>query len=82
MNCIFWNVRGLTNSSIKLSLKRLVRNSKPKFVFIAEPWTDKAHFPYSWLSRLNMKFFDVNIRNHLLPNLWCLCDSDPNPEVL
>jgi hypothetical protein len=72
MKCFYWNVRGLANSPTKLALKNLILVNKPDFCFIAEPWITADRFSASWLNRVGMKFFAVNIRGNLLPNLWCL----------
>jgi len=55
---------------------------KPDFCLLAEPWMDISRFPNNWFSRRNLKIFVVNIRNNMLPNLWCLCSLDLNPTVI
>jgi hypothetical protein len=82
MKCIFWNVRGLANSPSKLALKRLILINKPSFVFVAEPWMNVDSFPRSWLRCVNLKVFAINSRQHLLPNLWCLCSTNLFPKVV
>jgi hypothetical protein len=61
MKCFYWNVRGLANSPTKLALKNLILVNKPDLFFIAEPGITSDRFSASWLYRVGMKFFDVNI---------------------
>jgi hypothetical protein len=39
-------------------------------------------FPRSWLRCVNLKVFAINSRQHLLPNLWCLCSTNLFPKVV
>ncbi|XP_058742694.1 uncharacterized protein LOC131615239 [Vicia villosa] len=82
MKCLFWNIRGIANSSSRLALKRLIQSNHPDFVFIAEPWMDFCNFPQNWMSRFDLKVFAFNKREGLLPNLWCFCKSNLNPTIL
>jgi len=82
MKILFWNVRGLANSPSKLALKRLLKQNKPTFLLIAEPWISYDSFPQRWLARLGFKLFAVNDRSNMLPNLWCICSSNINPLVI
>lgn len=43
---------------------------------------DFNHFTKTWLSRLNLKLFATNSRPNLLPNLWCLCNINLDPDIL
>jgi hypothetical protein len=72
----------LANSPTRLALKRLILLHKPDFILISEPWLKIDDFPKRWLSSLNLKFFAVNNRINLLPNLWCICSMNLNPLVL
>ena len=45
MKCLFWNIRGITNSPSKLALKNLIIANKPDFIFVAEPWMPFDQFP-------------------------------------
>jgi hypothetical protein len=45
MKVLYWNIRGIANSSSKLALKRLINLHCPDFVFIAEPWMKFDSFP-------------------------------------
>jgi hypothetical protein len=38
MKCLFWNIRGIANTSSKLALRRFLNVEKPDFVLLAEPW--------------------------------------------
>ncbi|XP_058784648.1 uncharacterized protein LOC131659478 [Vicia villosa] len=81
MKCIYWNIRGIANSSSRLALKRLIQCNSHDLVFIAEPWMDFGKFPQRWLHRSDLKPFAFNNRNGLLPNLWCLCKANMNPDI-
>jgi len=82
MKIIYWNIRGLANSPSKLALYRLISLHKPDFILIAEPWMKFDNFPSSWLNRLGIKLFSCNLRENILPNLWCFCTNYINPIVL
>lgn len=82
MKFLYWNIRGFANAPSRLALKNLIVNNKPSFVFISEPMMNIDDVPRNWFSRLNLKPFALNSRNNLLPNLWCFCDSNLNPNVL
>lgn len=82
MKCLYWNMRGITNSPTKLALKRTLTVHKPDVLFIAEPWMSFNDFPPRWLSRLGLKMFVINTRIDLEPNLWCFCLASLNPEVI
>jgi hypothetical protein len=55
---------------------------KPDFILIAEPWMSFQNFSRTWLDRLDLKLFAMNVRDNLLPNLWCFCSSNLDPTVL
>ncbi|XP_058784639.1 uncharacterized protein LOC131659467 [Vicia villosa] len=82
MKCIFWNIRGITNASSRLTLKRLININNPDLVFIAEPWMDFKNVPSNWLKRLNLKLFAMNERLDKHPNFWCFCKMDMNPSII
>jgi hypothetical protein len=82
MKCLYWNIRGLANSPSRLALKRILIQHKPDFCFIAEPWMNFDDFPSRWLSNVGMKAFSLNVRNNLIPNLWCFCKLDFDPVVV
>jgi hypothetical protein len=82
MKVLYWNIRGIANAPSRLALQRLILIHKPEFVFISEPWMDYSNFPANWLHRLGLKIFSSNVRENLLPNLWCCCSSSLNPIVL
>ncbi|XP_058783255.1 uncharacterized protein LOC131657925 [Vicia villosa] len=79
---LFWNIRGIANKASRLALKNLIQNNHPNLVCIAGPWMDFEKFPQRWLHRLDFKDFAFNKRDNLLPNLWCFCKSNLNPNVL
>ncbi|WJX32857.1 hypothetical protein P8452_21136 [Trifolium repens] len=39
-------------------------------------------FPRRWLDNVGLKVFSLNIRNNLIPNIWCLCKLDMDPVVV
>lgn len=82
MKCLYWNVRGLANSSTRLVLKKLCSDNNPDFLFIFEPWISFDCFPVKFWKNLNLKLVTVNDRGTLAPNLWCLCKDNWNPSVL
>jgi len=82
MKSLYWNIRGIANSPSRLALKRLILLHKPDFIFLAEPWMNFNHFPASWLHRLGFKLFSFNNRDHLLPNLWCICSLHLDPILI
>jgi hypothetical protein len=82
MKCIYWNIRGLANSPSRLALQNLILQHKPHIIIISEPWLLFEHFPRHWFTRLHFKLFALNHRNHLDPNLWCLCLNHLNPVIL
>ncbi|XP_058776557.1 uncharacterized protein LOC131650867 [Vicia villosa] len=82
MKSLFWNVRGLANSSSRLALKRLISSNKPDLVFVAEPWMDSNKLPKSWLHNLDLKLFALNQRDDILSNLWCFCKTNLNPDII
>jgi hypothetical protein len=82
MKCFYWNTRGLANSPTRLALKNFVLQHKPDIVLLSEPWMDFHDLPRRWLLSLNLKFFAMNSRPNLLPNLWCLCRLDLDPTIL
>jgi hypothetical protein len=82
MKCLFWNIRGIANSPSRIALKRLIVKYKPDIILIAEPWISINSFPHFWLNNLNLKLFALNQRNHLLPNLWCICTKHLNPDII
>src|SRR4051812_14905584 len=82
MNCLYWNIRGIANNASRLALKKLIQKNSPDFVFIAEPWMNFDKFPKVWLDRLDLKPFAFNNRINSLPNLWCFCRSNLNPNVI
>lgn len=75
MKAIYWNVKGLENTPIKLSFKKLQIDHKPEFCFISEPRMDHNVFLKDWLNMLNLLCFVVIQRNNLLPNLWRCCSK-------
>ncbi|CAK8577996.1 unnamed protein product [Lathyrus sativus] len=60
---LYWNARGLANSPTNLVLKKIILKHRPGFVFIAEPWMEGDVFFKSWLDKLSLKFFVVNLRD-------------------
>lgn len=40
------------------------------------------YFPPRWLARIGLKFFAVNIRDDLEPNMWCYCPDSLDHEVI
>lgn len=82
MKCLFWNIRGLANSPTRLALKRLIVLHKPDIILLAEPWIPFNCFPFYWLNRLNLKLFALNNRPNLIPNLWCICSKNLNPNII
>jgi exonuclease III len=82
MKGLYWNIRGIANKASKLALRRLVNSEKPDFIIIAEPWMSFDNFPRRWLHRLDLKLFSVNIRDNLLPNIWCICKNSLDPDLL
>ncbi|XP_058759734.1 uncharacterized protein LOC131633041 [Vicia villosa] len=63
---------------------KIAYNTRPrsKFVFIAEPWMILENFPQRWLAKFDLKIFAVNNRDSMLPNLWCLCKTNYNLDIL
>jgi len=82
MKCLFWNIRGIANSPLRLALKNLILTHKPNFIFIAEPWMFFEHLPRNWFHRLHFKLFALNQRHDRIPNLWCLCSNHLNPKII
>jgi exonuclease III len=82
MKCIFWNTRGLANTSTRLALKKLINQHNPDIVLISEPWMHFEDFPRRWLVNLNLKLFAMNTRQNKLPNIWCICKLALNPAIL
>jgi len=82
MKALYWKIRGIANSPSKLALKRLILLHKPDFLFIAEPWMNFDNFPAIWLNRLGLKLFSCNVKENLLPNLWCFCSATLNHVVI
>jgi exonuclease III len=82
MKCLFWNIRGIANTSSKLALGRFLNVEKPDIVLIAEPWMRFQNFPSRWLHRLGYKLFVLNDRDNLIPNLWCIYKNSLDPSVL
>ncbi|XP_058746611.1 uncharacterized protein LOC131619539 [Vicia villosa] len=82
MNCLFWNIRGVANRASILALKKLILNNSSELVFISEPWMKWEDFPQHWFDRFDLKLFAVNSRDNLLPNLWCFCKSNYNPDII
>jgi hypothetical protein len=82
MKYIFWNVRGIDNPPSKLALQMLLREYKPDFCFISDPWMKFDNFPINWFTRLNLKLFSTNNRQNLSPNLWCFRSPHLNPSVI
>jgi hypothetical protein len=60
----------------------LIVENKPDFILIAEPWLKFQDFPRTWLARLDLKLFAVNRTDNLIPNLWCLCTSNLDRNVI
>jgi len=82
MKSLYWNARGMANAPTRLALKRLIIVNKPDFCFIAEPWISFDSFPRGWFHRLGYKLFASNVRNDLLPNLWCFCLHNLQPDLI
>jgi len=82
MKILYWNVRGIANSPTKLAIKRLITQNKPDILVIAEPWIEFSNFPVRWLARQDLKLFATNNRNGQIPNLWCICKNQLNPNIL
>jgi exonuclease III len=82
MKCLYWNIRGITNTSSRLALRRLIIVEKPDLVLVAEPWVCFHSFHDRWLHRLGYKLFALNNRDNLIPNLWCICKVSITPVVL
>jgi hypothetical protein len=82
MKCLFWNLRGIANTSSKLALRRFLNIEKPDLVLIAEPWVLFNSLYNRWLLRLGYKLFALNDRNNLIPNHWCICKVNLDPVVI
>jgi hypothetical protein len=82
MKCLFWNLRGIVNTSSKLALRRLLNIKNPDLVLIAAPWVVFNNLINRWLLRLGYKLFALNDRGNLIPNLWCLCKVNLDPLVI
>ena len=82
MKSLYWNARGMANAPTRLALKRLLNVNKPDFCFIAEPWISFDAYSRGWFHRLGYKLFASNVGNDLLPNLWCFCLHNLQPDVL
>ncbi|XP_058754283.1 uncharacterized protein LOC131627441 [Vicia villosa] len=80
MKSLYWNIRGIANPPSRLVLKRLLKNHKPDFLFIAEPKTVFDKLPSNWFLKLGFKLFASN--KTCLPSLWCFCLSDIDPNIL
>lgn len=73
---------GITNSSTKLTLKRLILKNRPQFIFVAEPWMVFPKFPTNWIRKLHLKMVALNNIGNLDPNLLFFYDSDLNLDIL
>lgn len=82
MKSFYWNIRGLANTPSRLVLKKLIKDNKPDFIAIAEPWMVYESFPRNWFNRLGYKLVSVNTRDDIIPNLWCFCKIEHNPTVI
>jgi len=82
MKGLFLNLGGLANSPTRLAFKNFIKTHKSDFVLLAEPWMDFSKFPINWLHGLGLKLFALNNRQHLLPNLRCICKINHNPTIL
>jgi len=82
MKIIYSNIRGIANTPSRVALKRLILNNKPDFILISEPWISFDRFPKNWFHRLGFKLFTCNFRQNNIPNLWCICTSDLNPQII
>lgn len=81
MRCLFWNIRGIGNSSAKLALKSLFLSNKLDLLFVAEPKVDfNSVRPIFW-RKLHLRKFAVNSSSYI-PSLWCFCSVDVNPSVI
>ncbi|CAL5194862.1 unnamed protein product [Lathyrus oleraceus] len=81
MKCLYWNIMGISNSPSKLALKDFLSQCNPDFYLIVEPWMNHSSFPIPLWNRLNLKFFVVNNINFSLPNLWCICNCNLDPQI-
>jgi hypothetical protein len=82
MKTLFWNIRGIANTPSRVALKRLILSNQHDFIFLAEPWLSYDRFPQNWLRRLGLKLFACNSRHNNIPNLWCICSFDINPNII
>lgn len=82
MKCLFWNIRGLANSPLKLVLKNILKDHKPDFYFITEPWMNHAKLRASFLDRLGLKLFAINHKANLMPNIWFICKRDLDSHIV
>lgn len=73
---------GMTNSSTKLALKRIITSNKPNFLFVAEPWMSLDMFSLYWFLKLGLKLIVVNKMPNKMPNIWCFCKSSINPIII
>ncbi|KAF1876311.1 hypothetical protein Lal_00029658 [Lupinus albus] len=75
-------VQGFGNAKTRLVLKNYCLENKPAMVFIVEPMIgfDEVN-PLFWAA-LKLKGFGFNERGNSKPNLWGLCDTDLNPQVI
>lgn len=73
MKILFWNARGIANLPTRLVLKNLCSKHKPDVVILVEPWMLFSDLPSTYWTSLGFKLFAVNNRDQVAPNLWCLC---------
>jgi len=72
MNFLYWNVRGIGNSDIRIALKKLYMSHKPMLIFIVGPMVNFAQISaWYWLTICVSKYC-INNRGPLFTNLWAL----------
>ncbi|KAK9930542.1 hypothetical protein M0R45_027578 [Rubus argutus] len=76
MKTIFWNIRGLANSSTQRTLRSLVKHHSPDFLCLAEPMTVITKIKQSFWRSIGMNLIGVNERGQLFPNIWLFCSTN------
>ncbi|KAM7517189.1 hypothetical protein LguiA_006772 [Lonicera macranthoides] len=76
MNILYWNARGIANTSTQEALKDMCLQFKPCFVCLAEPMTDIKSVPSSYWRFLGLDLIGVNDRGDSPANLWLFAYID------
>ncbi|KAK9912795.1 hypothetical protein M0R45_036636 [Rubus argutus] len=82
MKTIFWNIRGLANSSTQRTLGSLVKKYSPDFLFLAEPMTVITTIKQSFWRSIGMNLIGVNDRGQRLPNIWLFCSANVSSPLV